>query len=107
MANTFRLIFGNKNMDRLIKACRKSHRYLIIFYLAYSASLAVDGNFSTCSSTKETTDPRWWKLTMGQTQLQIKGVSIRLSPELKDSFQEFTIFVIGTFRQKNLKNFMN
>ena len=64
-------------------------------HLGFIASLAVDGNFSTCSSTKETTDPRWWKLTFGQTQLQIKGVSIRLSPELQKSFQEFTIFVIG------------
>ena len=66
-----------------------------INHLGSIASLAVDGNFSTCSSTKETTDPRWWKLTLGQTQLQIKGISIRLSPELQKSFQEFTIFVIG------------
>ena len=61
----------------------------------YVASLAVDGNVSTCSSTEETSDPRWWKVSMGQTETQIKGVSIMLSPELRDSFQEFTVFVIG------------
>ena len=63
--------------------------------LDYVASLAVDGNISTCSSTEETTDPRWWKLTLGQSQQQIKGVSVRLSPALDNSFQEFTVFVIG------------
>ncbi len=57
----------------------------------------MDGNVSTCSSTNETTDPRWWKLALGKTQMQIKGVSIRMSPELNNSFQEFTIFVIGMF----------
>ena len=64
-------------------------------YLGYSASLAVDGDVSTCSSTKETTDPRWWKLTLDQAELEIKGVSIRLSPELQSVFQELTVFVIG------------
>ena len=57
--------------------------------------MAVDGNVSTCSSTEETADPRWWKLTIGEPQMQIKGISITLSPQLRNSFQEFTVFVIG------------
>ena len=61
----------------------------------YSAKMAVDGNVSTCSSTEETADPRWWKLTLGEPQMQIKGISITLSPQLRNSFQEFTVFVIG------------
>ena len=61
----------------------------------YSAKMAVDGNVSTCSSTEETADPRWWKLTIGEPQMQIKGISITLSPQLRNSFQEFTVFVIG------------
>ena len=61
----------------------------------HSAKMAVDGNVSTCSSTEETADPRWWKLTIGEPQMQIKGISITLSPQLRNSFQEFTVFVIG------------
>ena len=68
----------------------------------YSAKMAVDGNVSTCSSTEETADPRWWKLTIGEPQMQIKGISITLSPQLRNSFQEFTVFVIG----KKLKPFI-
>ena len=76
----------NRNIEGLL-------RNKNIYHLGFIASLAVDGNFSTCSSTKETTDPRWWKLTLGQTQLQIKGVSIRLSSELQKSFQEFSSMI--------------
>ncbi|PNF36402.1 hypothetical protein B7P43_G16823, partial [Cryptotermes secundus] len=56
----------------------------------YRAALAVDGNPDTCSFTPRTAEQRWWQVDLG-TDHHVGSVALIIN---KDSYQEFTIFVI-------------
>ena len=62
------------------------------------ASLAVDGNLDSCSSTEDKNSgdsQRFWSVQL-QTAVNIKEVWVTLNHGVA-FHQEFTVFVIGTF----------
>ena len=58
---------------------------------SYEPDLAVDSDPDSCSFTPRSTDQRWWQVHLGSA-VTIQSVAVTISP---DSYQHFTIFVIG------------
>ena len=58
----------------------------------YNSELATDGDPDTCSFTPKSTGQRWWQVDL-QDEFTVQAVAITIA---EDSYQHFTIFVIGS-----------